>query len=62
MSINLNSGITNFFSIFNTIYQWLSDLEFTIGTITFSFIDLMISIIFVDIVIWALFRVLRGDY
>lgn len=61
MSIDITSGITNFFSIFTTIYNWLNNFTITIGTVSFTFIQLLVSIIVVSMIISFVFRILEGD-
>lgn len=61
MNINITQGISDFFSIFNAIYSWLSNFEITIGEISFTFIELIVSLIVLDLIIAFVFKVLGGD-
>lgn len=61
MNINITQGITDFFSIFNALYNWLANFNITIGDISFSFIDLVVSILVIDLFIWFVFKIIGGD-
>lgn len=61
MSIDITSGITGFLSIFTTIYDWLWGFNITIGSVTFNLIQLAVSLIIIDLMIWFVFTLLRGD-
>lgn len=61
MNIDITSGITGFLSIFTSIYNWLLDFDITIGSVTFNLIQLAVSLIIIDMMIWFIFTLLRGD-
>lgn len=61
MNINITQGITGFFSIFNALYNWLANFNITIGDLSFSFIDLIVSILVIDMFIWFVFKIIGGD-
>lgn len=61
MIIDITTGITNFFSIFTSLYNWLDSFNITIGSVSFSFIQLIVSLIVIDIIIWFVFKLLGGD-
>ena len=61
MSYDITSGITNFFSIFGILTDWLKNTEFVIGSVTFSLWGLMWSIILFSIFVSFLFKILGGE-
>lgn len=60
MSYDLTSGITNFFSIFGAVADWLKDTQFVIGSVSFTLWGLMWSLLLLSIFISALYKIL-GD-
>lgn len=54
--MDITQGIVNFFNIFTILYQWMCTKTFIIGTIEFSYISLMWSIILLSIFIHYLFK------
>lgn len=61
MSINITSGISNFFSIFASVYDWLDTFTITIGSVSFTFIQLIVSLIVIDLIIWFVYKILGSD-
>lgn len=61
MDIDISSGINGFLSVFQSIYNWLWGFYITIGTVRFNLIELAVSLIVIDLTIWFVFSLLRGD-
>lgn len=61
MNIDISSGISGFFSVFQAVYDWLLDFNITIGSVTFNLIQLAISLIVIDLIIWFVFSILGGE-
>ena len=58
--MDITSGVTNFFNIFSTLYNWMVTNTFIIGGIEFSFASLMWSIIFLEVFLYFLFKVINN--
>lgn len=54
MNIDLTSALAEFFSIFNTVINWLASQEFYFGVVHTNLFELSISIMAVEIV-WFFF-------
>ncbi len=59
MNINLDSGISGFFTVFGTVINWLRTTVFTIGPISFDLFSLTISVIAVCMIINFVYRLLE---
>lgn len=56
--MDLTSSVEMIFTIFNSIYDFLKNNGFTIGTVTFSFASLFWSILAVSLVVWVIRKVI----
>lgn len=61
MVLNVTQGLSNFFDIFTTIYNWIASITFVIGDLQFTMVELIVSIIFISIFITFIFRLISGD-
>lgn len=61
MTVDITSGITGFFSVFSAVYNWLNTFTITIGSISFTFIQLIVSLIVISMIINFVYRLLEGD-
>lgn len=60
-TVDLTSGITGFFQIFNAVIYVLKDTIITIGSVTFSLWSLIWSLLFLSLFINFIYRALEGD-
>lgn len=61
MNVDITSGISGFFSVFSAVYNWLNSFTITIGSVSFTFIQLLVSLIVLTMLINFVYRLLEGD-
>ena len=59
-TVDITSGITGFFQIFNTFINILKNTNITIGSVSFTLWGLMWSLLFLSMFISFLYRALES--
>lgn len=58
---DITQGFENFMQIFNRVLGWLATHFITIGPVTFSFLQLILSMVILDLMLWFVQEFILGD-